>query len=198
MPDPTTTPDLLPLTPEVTEPEAPRQPKKTAERITDLEAQLAESATRQQSLEAQVASLLEQVTAPRAAPSPAPDAGTVRLFELAERLGAIEAAMQRPAEDVQKAIDTTPARQVGNLMLDDRMSEAEILERVRAIRSGKLAPDKATRFRTDARIYPDPGTPLHATHAGTTIPLRTEVTRADFSPESLDQHIATGALIPIA
>jgi hypothetical protein len=34
--------------------------------------------------------------------------------------------------------------------------------------------------------------------AGTTIPLRTEVTRADFSPESLDQHIATGALIPIA
>lgn len=198
MPDPTTTPDPLPI-PEVTEPEAPRQPKKTAERIADLEAQLAESATRQQSLEAQVASLLEQVTAPRAAPSSAPDAGAVRLFELAERLGAIEAAMQqRPAEDVQKAIDTTPARQVGNLMLDDRMSEAEILERVRAIRSGKLAPDKATRFRTDARIYPDKDTPLHAKHAGTTIPLRTEVTRADFSPESLAQHIASGALVPIA
>lgn len=196
MPEPTT-PDLLPV-PEVTEPEAPRQPKKTAERITDLEAQLAESATRQRSLEAQVASLLEQVTAPRPAPSLAPDAGTARLFELAERLGAIEAAMQRPAEDVQKAIDTTPARQVGNLMLDDRMSEAEILERVRAIRAGKLAPDKATRFRTDARIYPDPGTPLHAKHAGSTIPLRTEVVRADFSPASLDRHIASGALIPIA
>jgi DNA-binding transcriptional MerR regulator len=184
MPDPTTTPDPLIPTPEVTEPEAPRQPKKTAERIADLEQQIAE--------------LREQAAAPRPAPSLAHDAGAVRLSELTERLAAIEAAMQRPAEDVQKAIDTTPARQVGNLMLDDRMSEAEILERVRAIRSGKLAPDKATRFRTDARIYPDAGTPLHAKHAGTTIPLRTEVTRADFSPESLDQHIATGALIPIA
>lgn len=188
MPDPTTTPDPLILTPEVTEPEAPRQPKKAAERIADLEAQLAlmnETAAQNAEKAAERIQTLERNLD-----------GFARGLD--EKLGPLLARLGASPEDVQKAIDTTPARQVGNLMLDDRMSEAEILERVRAIRSGKLAPDKATRFRTDARIYPDAGTPLHAKHAGTTIPLRTEVTRADFSPESLDQHIASGALIPIA
>jgi len=188
MPDPTTTPDPLILTPEVTEPEAPRQPKKAAERIADLEAQLAlmnETAAQNAEKAAERIQTLERNLD-----------GFARGLD--EKLGPLLARLGASPEDVQKAIDTTPARQVGNLMLDDRMSEAEILERVRAIRAGKLAPDKATRFRTDARIYPDAGTPLHAKHAGTTIPLRTEVTRADFSPESLDQHIASGALIPIA
>lgn len=192
MPEPTTTPDTtLPLAPEVTEPEAPRQPKKAAERIADLEQQLA----------------LMNETAAQNATRAVETADRIRTIErnldgfargLDEKLGPLLARLGASPEDVQKAIDTTPARPLGQLLLDDRMSEAEILERVRAIRAGKLAPDKATRFRTDARIYPDRETPLHAKHAGTTIPLRTEVTRADFSPESLDQHIATGALIPIA
>jgi hypothetical protein len=198
MPDPTTTPDpLLPI-PEVTEPEAPRQPKKAAERITDLEAQLAamnETAAQNAARAVEAEAKLDE-TADRIRTIERNLDGFARGLD--EKLGPLLARLGASPEDVQKAIDTTPARQVGNLMLDDRMSEAEILERVRAIRSGKLAPDKATRFRTDARIYPDKDTPLHARHAGTTIPLRTEVTRADFSPESLDHHIATGALIPIA
>ena len=175
MPEPTTTPDttLLPI-PEVTEPEAPRQPKKAAERIADLEQQLA--------IMGEAAALNAEKAAERIQTLERNLDGFARGLD--EKLGPLLARLGASPEDVQKAIDTTPARQVGNLMLDDRMSEAEILERVRAIRSGKLAPDKDT--------------PLHARHAGTTIPRRTEVMRADFSPESLDHHIATGALIPIA
>lgn len=123
-----------------------------------------------------------------------------QLAATTEAIGRLERLVERIAgePDPQRAIDTTPARQVGSLMLDDRMSEEEILQRVRAIRAGKLAPDKASRFRVEGRIWPDQGSALAKKHGSSTIPLRTEVTREDFSEASLVHHIASGALIPIA
>lgn len=192
MADPTTPPTESPDTSDT-----PKQ-KKAAERIADLEAQLAlmaDGAARAEKAEAALADATSRTTAlEKRVASLADSLGDA----IDSRLGPLLARLESSTEDAQRAIDTTPAKLVGSLMLDDRMSEADILAKVRAMRDGKIAPDVATRFRTDARMWPDRGTPLAEKHEGKTIPLRTEVTREDFSPESLAHHIASGALIPIA
>lgn len=175
--------------------EAPK--KKAPERLAELETKLAQvsDAAAQSSARAEKA---EAALADAASRTAALEGRVASLTEFLDAKLAPLLAKLDDGEDPLRAIDTTPAKHVGSIMLDDRMSETEILTRVRAIRAGKLAPDTATRFRTDARMWPDRGTRLAELHAGKTIPLRTEVARDDFTPESLEHHIGSGALIPIA
>jgi hypothetical protein len=86
---------------------------------------------------------------------------------------------------------------LGNITITNRTARADVMRQFDALREGKIPVGEAQRFRVDARLKLDGKSETAKKWAGQSVPLKTEVTRDDFTPESLEHHYKSGALIPI-
>src|SRR5262245_19129042 len=139
MPAPTTThADTSPA--DIASDNADAKPKKAAERIAELEAHLAELARQNEELRGAAAKdigeLRERSTKLEGTVSDLLEQTRLAVLLASERQS--EQTAEQTAE-AQKAADASPPRSIGNMVIDDRMSEAQILAQVRAMRAGKIA-----------------------------------------------------------
>jgi hypothetical protein len=76
--------------------------------------------------------------------------------------------------------------------------QEDVLERAAALMAGQIPPDKAKRFRTDARMHLRATDPLAKRLGTREPPIGTEFDRDEMAHDDRMHYLAQGAIIPIA